>query len=130
MNRYYVLMTEQYGRAVFAEKHLKKGETVCYCEVLPLNEKDTITVNTTDLQHYTFTFDDKRDCLVLGDGEIFNHSDTANVKYELVNLNGRPLMHFSMTKDANRDEQLFIDYNADVSDKSDVLSKYTLNLVG
>lgn len=139
MDKYYVMMTEKYGRAVFANKALKVDEIVCYCEVLVLSEKDTPVVNSTDLQWYTFTYNDKQDCLVLGDGEIFNHGPTnnsivveksdASVKYELINLNGRPVMLFTMIRDVEKDEQLFIDYNSDVKESVDVLNKYTTNMV-
>jgi hypothetical protein len=128
--RYYVLMTEQFGRAVFAEKKLEANEVVMYCEVLVLSEKDTPVVNSTDLKWYTFTFNDKQDCLVLGDGEIFNHDDNANVKYELITLNNRPMMVFTTTRSVDKDKQLFIDYNADVTKQVDeVLKLYNVNLI-
>ncbi len=138
--RYYVMNTEQYGRAVFAQRALLIGEVVMYCEVLPLSEKDTPVVNSTDLQWYTFTFNDKQDCLVLGDGEIFNHGPTnnsnvveaydANTSYDLIHLNSRPMMVFRMTANVKKDQQLFIDYNADVTNKKEsVLDSYKTNLI-
>ena len=128
--KYYVMNTQEFGRAVFANTDLKAGDVVSYCEVLVLSENDSKTVNTTDLKWYTFTYNDKQDCLVLGDGEIFNHDDNASVKYELINLNGRPLMAFTMLRDVSKHEQLFIDYNADVKEKKDdVLSNYNVNLI-
>lgn len=128
--KYYVMNTVEFGRAIFAETDLKKGDVICYCEVLVLNEKDTKIVNTTDLQWYTFTFNDTQDCLVLGDGEIFNHSDDANTEYELINLNNRPMMVYRVIKDIKRNEQLFIDYNADViNKKEDVLASYKTNMM-
>lgn len=138
-SRYYVLNTVQYGRAVFAQRDLIKGEAVMYCETLPLSVQDTKTVNTTDLQYYTFTYTHDRDCLVLGDGEIFNHgptnnshvtSDTdANTSYELININDRMMMVFRVTADVSKDRQLFIDYNADVIEPVSVLDSYKTNLI-
>ncbi len=128
--RYYVMNTEQYGRAVFAQRDMLIGEVVMYCEVLPLSEKDTPVVNSTDLQWYTFTYNDKQDCLVLGDGEIFNHDDSPSVSYELISLNNRPMMIFRMIADVKKDNQLFIDYNADVTNKKEsVLDSYKTNLI-
>ena len=129
--RYYVLMTEQFGRGVYAERKLDKGASIMYCETLPLSQIDTVKVNDTELKHYTFVFDAEtnRDCLVLGDGEIFNHSDTPNARYYLQNLNGRFLMVFRTTKEIDKDEQIFIDYNADVKESVDVMKEYTTNLV-
>ncbi len=140
-SRYYVLMTEQYGRAVFAEKDLKKGDSVMYCEVLVLSAQDTKVVNTTDLKDYTFVFDaeNKQDCLVLGDGELFNHGPTnnsdvkessdANTRFYLNTINSRPMMIFRTTKDVKKDDQLFIDYNADLKESVDVMKEYKTNLL-
>lgn len=128
--KYYVMNTEQFGRAIFAHTDLKAGEVVMYCEVLVLSAKDTPVVNTTDLQWYTFTYNDTQDCLVLGDGEIFNHNDRPDVSYELINLNNRPMMVFRMIHDVSKDSQLFIDYNADViNKKEDVLGSYKTNMM-
>lgn len=136
--KYYVLNTAQYGRAVFAQTDLNANEVVMYCEILVLNSADTFLVNLTDLKHYTFVYRRgeyshmNQDCLVLGDGEIFNHDDNANVSYELINLNGRDMMRFVTTKPVKRDEQLFIDYNADVPDsekKENVLDSYNVNMI-
>ena len=130
--KYYVMNTQQFGRAVFAQTNLKKDEVICYCEVLVLSPEDTLKVNQTDLQYYTFTYDHNtaQDCLVLGDGEIFNHSDDANASYELINLNNRPMMVFRTTKDIKANEQIFINYNDDVLYKrDDVLGVYKTNMM-
>lgn len=139
--RYYVMMTEKYGRGVYAERDLKKGESVMYCEVLVLSTKDTPVVNSTDLKDYTFTFnaETKQDCIVLGDGELFNHGPTnnssvtqstdANTRYYLQNINNRWMMVFRITRPVNKDEQLFIDYNADVKDSVNVVDEYKTNLI-
>lgn len=129
--KYYLLNTVQFGRALFAIRDIEEGEIICTCEVLVLNQIDTKKVNDTELKWYTFTYDLEKgiDCLVLGDGEIFNHDDNANVSYELINLNGRSQMQFRAIKPIKKDSQLFIDYNADVKDKKDVLSSYTTNMM-
>ena len=52
---------------------------------------------------------------MLGDGELFNHSDDANVEYRLVNVNERKVMRFFAKRLIMSTEQLFIDYSADVT---------------
>lgn len=99
---------------------IPSNSKIMVCEILVLSTKDTVVVNTTDLQHYTFKYNKTQDCLVLGDGEIFNHSDTPNVSYRLKNKYGRKVMVFTALRDLFPGEQLFIDYNADV--KVNVLS--------
>ncbi len=134
----YIKMTEEFGRGVYAEKSITEGEVVEIAEVLLLSEQDTWAVNQTGLKDYTFvvsenldyTFTDNQDCLVLGNGELYNHSQEPNVKYELINLNGRKQMYFTALRDIKPDEQLFIDYNADT--KRQVIvgdEKYTTNLL-
>jgi SET domain-containing protein len=126
---YSVQMIDGMGRGIIAEKDIKRGEVITNCELLVLSPEDTIKVNETDLKWYTFTFnaETSQDCLVMGDGEIFNHDDDANVLYGLVEFNGRKLMRFQACRDIKRGEQLFIDYGADVK-KVDI-EGYTINLI-
>jgi hypothetical protein len=113
---YSVQMVEGMGRGIIAERDIKLGEIITNCELLVLGASDTSSVNQTELQWYTFTFDaaNKQDCLVLGDGEIFNHDDSANVLYGLIDWDGRKLMRFQAARDIKKGEQLFINYGADV----------------
>jgi hypothetical protein len=128
---YSVQMVKGMGRSIIAERDIKRGEVITNCELLVLSPEDTVKVNETDLQWYTFTFNKntKQDCLVMGDGEIFNHSDDANTLYGLIDWNGRKLMRFQAARDIKKGEQLFIDYNADVDSVKNVLEVYTKNLI-
>ena len=128
---YSVQMIEGMGRGVIAERDIKLGEVITNCEILVLSPEDTLKVNETDLKWYTFVFDKstKQDCLVMGDGEIFNHDDNANVLYGLIDWNGRKLMRFQASRDIKKGEQLFIDYRTDEESLSDVLGNYTTNLI-
>ena len=111
---YSVQMVEGMGRGVIAERDINRGEIITNCELLLLDIVDSQKVNETDLKYYTFVYDTVgRDCLVLGDGEIFNHDDNANTLYGLIPWNGRKLMRFQAARDIKKGEQLFIDYNAD-----------------
>lgn len=129
---YYVKLTPDMGRGVFANRDIKAGELICYCELLVLSEQDTrVLEKLTDLKYYTFKYNEKQDCLVLGDGEIFNHADEENVSYNLKTIvdsfGSRTLMEFRATKDCSKDTQLFINYNRDIEVNTD---NYKINLVG
>lgn len=128
---YSVRMIDGMGRGIIAERNIALGEVITNCELLVLNKPDTSLINQTELQWYTFVFDkaNKQDCLVLGDGEIFNHDDNANVLYGLIDFDGRKLMRFQAARDIKKGEQLFIDYRADVEGLTDVLGTYTTNLL-
>jgi uncharacterized protein len=122
---HYLDTSEEMGRGLYANQDIKAGVVLFRAELLVLSPEDTIKVNETDLKWYTFKYNDNQDCLVLGDGEIFNHSDTANVGYTLTQYENRQVMVFVTIKDVKEGDQLFIDYSADV----DVDPKsYTVNL--
>lgn len=125
---YHITTSKEMGRELTASHDIKAGTVVTRCEILLLNENDTITLNQiTDLKCYTFTFDSNRDCLVLGDGELFNHSSKPNVGYTLTQYENRSVMVFVSTRDIKAGEQLFIDYAADVSEID--IDKYSVNLI-
>lgn len=115
---YYLDTSETMGRGLYANQDIKAGTIIVECEILALSPEDTKKVNETDLKYYTFKFDDQRDCLVLGDGELFNHDDNANVAYILRDHPDktcpRKIMSFISIKNIKEGEQLFINYSADV----------------
>lgn len=115
MNKHYVLkVTPEMGRGLYAREDLLPNTLLFTAELLVLSEYDTSKVGETDLKYYTFKYNDKQDCLVLGDGEIFNHSDSPNVNYKLIDFDGRKVMAFHTIRKVVQGEQLFIDYNADI----------------
>jgi len=125
---YYIDTSTEMGRELIASHDIKAGTIVTRCEILVLSQEDTLTLNNlTDLKCYTFTFDSNRDCLVLGDGELFNHSSEPNVGYTLTQYENRSVMVFVSVRDIKAGEQLFIDYSADVSEID--IDKYTVNLI-
>ncbi len=115
-----IKVTPKFGRGLYATRKIYANEIVEVCEILVLSPDDTVKVNETDLKWYTFVFDASQgqDCLVLGHGEIFNHSDTPNVKYDLVRYGDRFKMVFVSIQDIEAGEQLFIDYNRDTQVKT------------
>ena len=100
-------------RGLEALHSITQGTLIKEEEILLLNARDTEVLEETELRYYTFKANDVRDCLVLGDGELYNHSDDANVGYILKYLDGRYRMQFYALRDIKQGEQLFIDYNAD-----------------
>lgn len=121
----YIESSLVFGRGVYGKWALRQNTEIAICELLVLSEKDTPIINSTDLKYYTFKYNETQDCLVLGIGEIFNHSNAPNVKFELKEKDGRKLMVFTMLKTVEAGQQLFIDYNSDVQVDT---SEYTVNL--
>lgn len=128
---YEVRMTTDMGRGVFAKRDIKAGEVIARCEILVLSTADTATLNETDMRYYLFKYNDVQDCIVLGDGEIFNHTDNENVSYELRvqtdAVSNRQVMEFKAKRNILEDEQMFINYSRDVEVKPET---YTVSLVG
>jgi len=124
---YVIKVSEEMGRGLYALHDIASQKFLFHAELLVLNEQDTIKVNETDLKYYTFKYNEVQDCIVLGDGEIFNHSDTPNVGYTLIDTDdgNRKLMMFYTLKDIKEGEQLFIDYNADTKVNT---NSYKVNL--
>lgn len=116
---YKIKFTDVDGRGLYATRPIQKGETIMICELLVLSQDDTKVVNSTSLKYYTFKLDSNRDCLVLGDAELFNHSDQPSISYKLEPLESRQVMKFTATRDIKEGEQLFIDYNEDTCIKVD-----------
>lgn len=121
-----VTMFADMGRGLESSQLILKDSIVECSELLVLSEVDTKKVNETDLKYYTFKYNDKQDCLVLGLGEIFNHSDTPNVDFSIELVNGREMMVFRALKPIKQGEQLLIDYNHDIKVNTDL---YKVNLI-
>ncbi len=117
-----ITQSEEFGREVTATEIIQRGDVITECEILVLSDADTITIEETNLRYYTFKYNSTQDCLVLGCGEIFNHSDTPNVSFKLVDLPARKLdmptrkvMQFVALSEIRTGQQLFIDYASDVT---------------
>ena len=90
-----ITYSEAMGREITASRQILAEELIEIAELLILNPIDSVNVNKTDLQFYTFVYNKQQDCLVLGNGELYNHSDNANVAYSVkVDKDGRPKMFF------------------------------------
>jgi hypothetical protein len=111
---YILKVSPEMGRGLYADILIPAGTVVCIAELLVLSEQDTSAINQTSLKYYTFKHSDTTDCLVLGDGEIFNHSDDSNVSYSLVSLDDRQVMEFRTLCDVEHGSQLFINYTSDI----------------
>lgn len=111
---YRIKTSPEFGRGLYADRDIYAGEPIMTCELIVLSEKDTKTLQETDLRFYTFVFNDKQDCLLLGDGELFNHSDLPNVEFRLKRYKDRMVMYFNCIRHIEEGEELCIDYNADI----------------
>lgn len=123
----YIATTKEFDRGVYAYQDIKAGELIENCHILVLSEQDTAKIQETELQFYDYTYNEKQSCLVLGNGELYNHSDSPNTMFEL-NRNNNTMAYYAISP-IKKGQQIFIDYNADIVNKKDVLKTYTTNLM-
>lgn len=103
-------------RAIIATEKIKKGQMIESCPVIlfPLKEDDLI--DRTNLGNYVFAWNKTHDCIVLGYGSIINHSFSPNTKY--IRDYKKLRMNFYAISEINQDEEILINYNGKVENKS------------
>jgi hypothetical protein len=121
-------ITPEFGRGLYAGTDMRAQMLLFTAELLVLSPEDTVKVNDTGLKFYLYNYDNTRDCMVLGDGELFNHSDTPNIGYKIMDYADHEVMVFYTLRPIELGEQLFIDYGADA--KIDIKEYMNKNLMG
>lgn len=116
--------SENKGRGVFAKKNIKKGNIIEKAHVIPIPNKDYELLENTFLYNYTFEWADPKDngefkhAMVLSFCEFVNHSFDPNLKY--VYDYKKKLIKFIAIKNIKSGEELTVNYNGRVDDKSPV----------
>lgn len=123
---HYIKQTEDMGRGLYAMYDIASGKILFSAELIVLSPEDTAKVQSTALNDYLFKFNETQDCIVLGEGELFNHSDRPNVGYKLIKTDGRTVMYFFTLCEIKAHEQFFIDYAADCGK---LVAEYKMNLI-
>jgi hypothetical protein len=87
---------------------------------LVLPEKDKEAIDGSHLYNYYFLWGDEQQhyAIALGYGSIYNHSYEPNCKYETYYED--ETIHFISIRDIAAGEELCINYNWDVEDKTPV----------
>lgn len=107
------------GRAVFATRDLRAGETFERVPVLLIPKAQVFGDGKIARQAgiaiswYVFTWINPRReyvALSLGYGSIYNHSETANAKYQMLLPD---IMEFMTVRDINAGEEITINYRGD-----------------
>ena len=110
------------GRAVFAKRDLRAGETFERVPVLLIPKEQVFGDNPIARQAgvaiswYVFTWiSEKREyvALSLGYGSIYNHSETPNAKYQMLLPD---IMEFFTLREIKAGEEITISYRGDAED--------------
>jgi SET domain-containing protein len=91
------------GFGVFANQKIKKGESIEQCYSICVDK----TVKGFD--EYSFYYRGDSRFLPLGFGMIYNHSNTPNIKWKIIDENKR-IIHFFAINDIDIDDELCHNY--------------------
>lgn len=100
------------GRGVFAKKFIPKGTLL---EKVPMLVMDKEDVYGTMIEDYVFEWSKKTVALALGFGSLYNHSYSANARYD--DLGKRSKSYFAV-RDIKKGEEITINYNGSPDDKT------------
>jgi SET domain-containing protein len=94
------------GRGIFASQSYKKTDIIEICPCIQVNN------NKIDgrLNDYAFEYDNTTSLIVFGYGSIYNHKNTPNAGYSILN---KCQMEIYAIQDINIGEEIFIFYGID-----------------
>jgi uncharacterized protein len=109
--------TDKYGRGIFADRYIKKGELIEEALVIIIPKQEWKQMRKSVLLNYVFRWG-KDKAIALGYGSLFNHSFTPNAKY-ITNIKNQTI-DFYARQDIQKEEEILVNYNGDPSDQSPV----------
>ena len=115
------------GIGVFAKKDIKKGTIIDIAHVIPLPNKDYEKISKTILWNYCYIWEDPKhkseftNAISLSISQFINHSYDPNVRYIYDYDNN--CMEFETLREISAREEITVNYNGLVDDKSPVWFK-------
>ena len=112
------------GRGVVAKKKILRGSLVELANVILIPNNDYDSIQDTILYHYIYEWDDpknkgdKTNAIAFSICQFFNHSYNPNLKYIYDYENST--IEFVAIKDILKGEELTVNYNGRVKDKTPV----------
>ncbi len=120
LNSLYIAPSPGKGKGVFTNEAIEAGTLIEIAPVLVLPEKDKEAIDGSHLYNYYFLWGDEQQhyAIALGYGSIYNHSYEPNCQYETYYED--ETIHFITIRSVAVGEELCINYNWDVNDKTPV----------
>ncbi len=115
------------GKGVFAKKDIKKDTVIDIANVIPIPNKDYKKIRKTILYNYCYIWDDPeyrpefKNAIILSVSQFINHSYVPNVKY-LYDYEEKAI-EFTALRDISQGEEILVNYNGFVDDKSPIWFK-------
>ncbi|MDR3587246.1 MAG: SET domain-containing protein [Desulfosporosinus sp.] len=107
--------TEKYGRGIFANRNIKKGEFIEEAPVIVIPISEWKRMKKTILSNYVFRWGEDK-ALALGYGSLYNHSYTPNTRY-LTNIENQSIDYYAR-EEIQVGEEITVNYNGDPKDQS------------
>ena len=129
MNEYIKIrhISEGKGKGAFAKKDIKKNTIIDIANVILIPNKEYKKIKETVLYDYCYIWKDPRhkpefnNAITLSISQFINHSFEPNIKY-LYDYEIK-VIEFSAIRDIKEGEELTVNYNGLVDDKSPVWFK-------
>ena len=117
-------ISDKKGRVAFARKPIRKGTIIDVAYIIPIPNKEYKKICKTILYNYCYIWEDPNhspeftNAITLSISQFINHSYDPNVKY-LYDYENK-VMEFTATKHISKGEEITVNYNGLVDDKSPV----------
>jgi SET domain-containing protein len=110
--------TQKYGRGIFANRDIKKGELLEMCPVIITPKEEEEYLSQTVLANYCFYWGENERAIALGYASLFNHSYSPNAGFY---CNTKHLVIcFNAIRDIRSGEEITINYNGEPDDTSEL----------
>lgn len=106
----YILKDEEKGRCIFTAGDIEAGSTIEVCPLIIIPEEQVSMIHHTVLHDYYFVWgtDQKQAAILLGNGSLYNHSDSPNAKAVLLHEDQEIL--FEAIRDISAGEEITFNY--------------------
>lgn len=97
-------------RGILASEPIAAGQIIEKCPVILVDaKKEAPVIKQTVLLHYYYEYNSHYDCIVLGNGSLYNHSYKPNARYTY-DFKNRQLVYRAV-KNIKPSQEITINYN-------------------
>ena len=116
----FIAASEGRDRGVFTSEKIPVGTLIERSPVIVMTKVERTLLDQTLLHDYIFEWGHQKEscCMALGYIAVYNHSPLSNCEYEM-DYEER-IISVRTTRDIEKDEELFINYNGDWNDPNPV----------
>ena len=116
----FIASSQGKDRGVFTSENISIGTLIEESPVIVMTKEERKLLDQTLLHDYIFEWGHQKEscCMPLGYIVVYNHSSLSNCEYEMDYE--KRIISIRATRDIERNEELFINYNGDWNDPNPV----------